>query len=131
MSNEINYAELYMKALGLSEEVIQKQNEGTILCSDSMEIVELHPELKNKLEELQEKYQDVLAFYHIIYTYLYGCPTMNFLYCSKNADEAEFDLEFLKKGIVRAYCWNLYIPEWSELGDICIKKINDTFVRIS
>lgn len=130
MCNAINYPQLYMKALGLSDAVIQKYKEGTILCSDSMEIAELLPELAEKLEELQEKYQDKYEFYHVVYTELFKCPTMNFLFCSKDPKTAEHDMKYLKRGIVRAYCWNLYIPEWSELGDIFVEKINGTLKRI-
>ena len=129
MSNEINYAELYMKALGLSEEVIQKQNEGTILCSDSMEIVELHPELKNKLEELQQTYQDSYEFFHVINSESLGYPTIDFLCYSKNPEQAEYDMKFLKKGIILSYCWNSYFPDFPDFGHIFVEKINGTLKR--
>ena len=130
MSNKTNYTELHMKTLGMSDELIQKYHKGIILCSDSSELLEPSAELQEMLQELQQKYQDSCEFYHIIYTHLFGCPTYNFLYCPKDPEEAEFDMEFIEKGIVRSYCWNLYFPEWSESGDIHIKKVNDSFVRI-
>lgn len=130
MSNKTNYTELHMKTLGMSDEIIKKYNKGIILCSDSSELIEPSTDLQKTLQELQQKYQDYCEFYHIVYSYLYGCPTYNFLYCPKNPEEAEYDMEFLEKGIVRSYCLNLYIPEFSESGDIHIKKTNDTFVRI-
>lgn len=131
MSNKTNYTELHMKTLGMSDELIQKYHKGIILCSDSSELLEPSAELQEMLQELQQKYQDSCEFYHIIYTHLFGCPTMNFLFCSKDPETAEHDMKYLKRGIVRAYCWNLYIPEWSELGDIIVEKINGTLKRKS
>lgn len=129
MNRHINYTELYMKALGLGDDVIQKQKQGIILCSASGATVEIPPEYKDKLQELQEKYQDRYEIFHVIYTEFLGYPIIDFLLCSQNPKQAEQEKKFLNKGIILSHCCNSFTPDFPDLGHIFVEEINGTLVK--
>lgn len=121
-----------MEHLGFSEEVIREMENGNLLCSTPVGLCEISECAKQKLEELQQEFGDKCQFYHVME---YGLAMddgdfyfVEFLmYCP---DEWEmfgknYMLDRIREGEVRSYCWCIDNDEFTEVGPIGVKIMDN------
>lgn len=107
-----------MKNLGLNENIINLAMEGKVMCSDRRGIVEPHPIVLEKLEELKNFFGDEVTFYHIVDNHAMVCFLM---YMSDMPND----------GTVYAYVWNLVMEEWSDIGPVGLELMENGALKRS
>lgn len=118
-----------MKTLGFDEATIDKAMEGELMCSTPSGLVEIRPEVEQKLVELKNRFGEECQFYHVMEYVLPiwgGMHCIDFLmYCPDEWEafgEAQM-LEYTRNGEVRVYAWNLDEDMYSEIGPIGVKML--------
>ena len=89
---------------------------GTVMCSDCNGIVEPHPIVLEKMEELKKFLGDEVTFYHIVDNHVMICFLM---YMPDMPDD----------GTIYAYVWNLIMDEWSDIGPIGVEMMENGALR--
>lgn len=113
-----------MEYLGLAEECIHdfKVNDAVWQSENGGFLYTVSKDIQDKIDEAEKEYGGMV--YHVILSHaLVNGEKMemySFLYVSpyeESWEDAHFDLE---SGIVFTYVYNETVPEYSELGNICV-----------
>lgn len=101
-----------MKSLGLDENIINLAMTGKVMCSSTAGVVEPHPLVLEKLEELKHEFGNSVTFFHIIDSHVMICFL---LHLPDVPDD----------GTIYAYVWNLVMEEWSDIGPVGVEMMEN------